>query len=76
MMNIPKWKEDLQSNLVAAAAGMNSGAVLRWIMRCWADHVKIQELFDSKGFEQLDQILSYGMIKMIGSRHQGSSLAC
>ena len=74
-MNIPKWKEDLQSNLVVAAAGMNSGAVLKWIIRCWTDGVKIKELVDWKGFEQLDQNLSYGMIKMIeGSGAKGRIL--
>ena len=64
-MNIPQWKEDLQSNLVVAAVGLPSSAVLKWIIRCWTDGVKDQELWDSKGFEQLEQNLSYGMLQMI-----------
>ena len=65
LMHILEWKEELQSNLTMVAVGYSAPAVLQWITRCWADGVRMQELADSKGFEALDQNLSYGMIKMV-----------
>ena len=65
LMHIPKWNEDLQTNLTIAAVGFSSTAVLRSINRCWAEGAQLMELYESGGFELLDQSLSFSMFKTV-----------
>ena len=75
-MNIPTWKEDLQSNLTRAAPGVRPTSIRGWISRCWADGVTLNHVLNPENLDLLDQSLSMGMLHKIEASHETKVILC